>query len=464
MTTRDESISKPPGVYDAPETTGVHMSPPDGERAAVIERAARAGVPGIDVRVLPLDLVDLDLLPRELARRHQALPILVRDDALFLAMADASNRQAISEVEFVTGKRVFVYGADADALCDLIDSAYDLRARGQTDYAPERPSLAPPPPGATRPSSPGLVRPRELPESSPPRRPRQVTLAPPSASGGLFGAPIAPTRMPSAPPQAMPTRTTTAGVPRRRALVIDADADARRVLCDALASIGFATHETTSGAAALAALRASPPALVMLDPSLPDMHGFELLRALRAEPGLARVPIVVASAEYRGWHIARDLGDLYAVHSVIEKPATPAAIVVHASEALTPDEALGDEVLPSEAERALQRSNEAWQRGDIDAAVGALDAAVAAAPDSFRVRYHLGLTLGRKGDVFRAIREMERSIALRDRFFPSLRNLAVLYERAGFRHKALEAWERACASAPDEPTRDQIKERVLALL
>lgn len=93
-----------------------------------------------------------------------------------------------------------------------------------------------------------------------------------------------------------------------------------------------------------------------------------------------------------------------------------------------------------------------------------LEKAVAAAPDSYRLRYHLGLTLGRQGDVFRAIREVERSVAMNDRFFASLKNLAVLYERAGFRHKALEAWERACFCASDDPTRAQIKERILALL
>ena len=48
--------------------------------------------------------------------------------------------------------------------------------------------------------------------------------------------------------------------------------------------------------------------------------------------------------------------------------------------------------------------------------------------------------------------------------FASLRNLAVLYQRRGFRRKACESWERALALAPDEPTRQEIKALLVSLL
>ena len=38
---------------------------------------------------------------------------------------------------------------------------------------------------------------------------------------------------------------------------------------------------------------------------------------------------------------------------------------------------------------------------------------------------------------------------LNPRHFPALKNLAVLYEKAGFKHKAVEMWERCTPIAPD---------------
>jgi tetratricopeptide (TPR) repeat protein len=45
-----------------------------------------------------------------------------------------------------------------------------------------------------------------------------------------------------------------------------------------------------------------------------------------------------------------------------------------------------------------------------------------------------------------------------------MKNLAVLYQKAGFRNKAIETWERAIAVAPDEATKQSIKELLLGLL
>jgi len=40
----------------------------------------------------------------------------------------------------------------------------------------------------------------------------------------------------------------------------------------------------------------------------------------------------------------------------------------------------------------------------------------------------------------------------------------VLYQKVGFRNKAIEAWERALRVAPDDPTRQSIKEHLVGLL
>ncbi len=53
---------------------------------------------------------------------------------------------------------------------------------------------------------------------------------------------------------------------------------------------------------------------------------------------------------------------------------------------------------------------------------------------------------------------------LQPRNFSALKNLAILYQRAGFKHKAIEMWERSLGAAPDEDTRKGIKEHLMSLL
>jgi PAS domain S-box-containing protein len=51
------------------------------------------------------------------------------------------------------------------------------------------------------------------------------------------------------------------------------------------------------GIEGLAAVRRSPPSLILLDLNLPDIAGLELLEQMRLDPDLANVPIVVVSAD-----------------------------------------------------------------------------------------------------------------------------------------------------------------------
>ena len=74
------------------------------------------------------------------------------------------------------------------------------------------------------------------------------------------------------------------------------------------------------------------------------------------------------------------------------------------------------------------------------------------------------LLYGKKGQIYEGIQELERAIDLYPRHFAALKNLAVLYEKAGFKNKAVEMWGRCAATAPDEATRTTIKQHLLKLI
>src|SRR5215210_4157084 len=59
---------------------------------------------------------------------------------------------------------------------------------------------------------------------------------------------------------------------------------------------GYAVAEAVDGLAGLAAAKASPPDLVLMDLRLPDVDGREVTRRLRSDPLTARVPVIALTA------------------------------------------------------------------------------------------------------------------------------------------------------------------------
>jgi len=78
-----------------------------------------------------------------------------------------------------------------------------------------------------------------------------------------------------------------------RALVVDDDADGRRVLSRELEDAGFRVTQAQDGFEALIRLREEPPDLVVTDFQMPGMDGVALLKAIRES---SKVPVIVISA------------------------------------------------------------------------------------------------------------------------------------------------------------------------
>jgi hypothetical protein len=93
------------------------------------------GVPGIDLLQIAIPISHLDFVPREVAESSRVLPVLVRDDRLFLAMANPRDKRVIDELEFVTGRKVYPYVAITTTLEKAIREAYDAKDSGSTHYA-----------------------------------------------------------------------------------------------------------------------------------------------------------------------------------------------------------------------------------------------------------------------------------------------------------------------------------------
>lgn len=78
-------------------------------------------------------------------------------------------------------------------------------------------------------------------------------------------------------------------------LVIDDEPALLGIVRHLLRQAGFRVHAASSAREGLALARLDPPALILLDLSLPDLDGVGAARRLKEDPELADVPVVLLS-------------------------------------------------------------------------------------------------------------------------------------------------------------------------
>jgi two-component system chemotaxis response regulator CheY len=112
----------------------------------------------------------------------------------------------------------------------------------------------------------------------------------------------------------------------KRVLVVDDSATMRRMIIAALTTIGGVTFDqAVSGLEAIERVTLGPVDLVMLDLNMPDVHGLEVLRFIRAHEGLRDLPVVVLTT--RGDDDSRAAALREGATLYLTKPFAPATFV-----------------------------------------------------------------------------------------------------------------------------------------
>jgi len=83
-------------------------------------------------------------------------------------------------------------------------------------------------------------------------------------------------------------------------LIADDLPDLLQALKETLEREGFAVTAVGDGQSALDAIRANPPDIAVLDLKMPRMTGFQVCEALRQDPLLENLPVIILSDKVRG--------------------------------------------------------------------------------------------------------------------------------------------------------------------
>ena len=115
-------------------------------------------------------------------------------------------------------------------------------------------------------------------------------------------------------------------------LVVEDQADNRRILRDLLVNAGYELIEAESGEEAITAVTARRPDLILMDIQLPVIDGYEATRRIRTNPELKSVPIIAVTS----YALAGDDAKARAAgcDAYVTKPFSPRALLAKVQEYL----------------------------------------------------------------------------------------------------------------------------------
>ena len=120
-----------------------------------------------------------------------------------------------------------------------------------------------------------------------------------------------------------------------KVLVVDDEPFICRSLSFVLRKDDYEVFEARNGEEALAIIREHHPDLVFLDVMMPKLNGFDVTRAVKADPSLQGTKIVLLTA--KGQDADRQVGEDVGADDYMTKPFSPTKILERARDLLERD-------------------------------------------------------------------------------------------------------------------------------
>ena len=103
-------------------------------------------------------------------------------------------------------------------------------------------------------------------------------------------------------------------------ILVDDDADVRTSIEELLEEQGYVVLSARDGSAALRRMRGvHGPVVAVVDLTMPGMDGWDLIKRMKTDPELARIPIIVCTA--------RQLAGVLGADAIVRKPFSTGALL-----------------------------------------------------------------------------------------------------------------------------------------
>ncbi len=120
----------------------------------------------------------------------------------------------------------------------------------------------------------------------------------------------------------------------KRVLVVDDEPNILLSLEFLMAQAGYEVSTAADGEAALQAIEAARPDVVLLDVNIPKRNGYQVCETIRANPAWGHVRVVMITA--KGRDVEREKGLALGADDYIIKPFSTHEVVAKVAEVLAP--------------------------------------------------------------------------------------------------------------------------------
>lgn len=117
-----------------------------------------------------------------------------------------------------------------------------------------------------------------------------------------------------------------------RVLIIEDEEILRESILNILETNGFSTIEAGDGQNGVRLAKEQMPDLILCDIRMPELDGYEVLKALRQDPLTASIPLLFLTAE--NIQNVRDQGEALGVNGYLTKPFSTAQLLQAISQGL----------------------------------------------------------------------------------------------------------------------------------
>jgi len=117
-----------------------------------------------------------------------------------------------------------------------------------------------------------------------------------------------------------------------KVMIIDDEPFILMMIEDKLKRAGLKVVTHRQSVNAVERVRAEMPDLLILDWMMPEISGLEVLKALKADPGLAHIPVIMLTAKSQ--EEEEKLGLSYGVEKYLTKPFSPKKLLADVLETL----------------------------------------------------------------------------------------------------------------------------------
>jgi CheY-like chemotaxis protein len=106
-------------------------------------------------------------------------------------------------------------------------------------------------------------------------------------------------------------------------LVVEDDPDMRKLVASVLRKAGYEVSTATNGLEAASSCLARKPDLIISDVHMPTMSGFQMIKVLKAEPGMQDIPVIFLTVDEGRRERGSELGAV----AYLTKPLKPANLL-----------------------------------------------------------------------------------------------------------------------------------------